>query len=73
MRLTFFADRYPQQKLEDINWFSEKQATLRVFDERIVKVEADCGRCGKVEPTDWEYDDFFSTENTIKYDKESRP
>lgn len=41
-------------------------AQIRKIDDRIVKVEADCKRCGVVEPTDWEWEDFMGdTEENV--------
>lgn len=33
--------------------------TATVVMDEIVKVEADCAKCGPVEPDDWIWEDFF--------------
>lgn len=40
------------------------RAKYRIWDDQITKVTADCKIHGKVEPTDWEYEDFFGEYTT---------
>jgi len=33
------------------------------YEKHIEKVTAECSKCGEVEVTDWEWEDFFSEES----------
>jgi hypothetical protein len=65
------------QKCPTCGWFLSNVKAHTIFEEfgdiAIKKVTGDCKRCGTVEPTNWDFEDFFPDgESFMTYIEEAK-